>query len=234
MFSNEEWQLLQRELHWRSMPGDRRRPAGSNAITAIGLVITFVLWGITAVVLDRMQDDGPPGSGVIDPSAVVVFGLFGIELLIAAALSGRVWVAIGPRARGLIRPIAVLGPLPTLIIGFFVAVWIVSFVAAPFLPKPPAPVTSGRNWRLMESGRNGMTYDQAVALCEQTGERVPSRDDIAAFDPPFPGGTSAWIERPADENENVLFSLSPDGRIAREVPWAGQPPSRSNVICFRP
>jgi hypothetical protein len=232
MFSTEEDALLARELHWQSRPGDRRRPAGSNAITAIGLVITLTLWAITGVVLAPALA-GPPSGDVIDPSAIVFIVVFGIEMLVAVIVAGRVWVAIGPRARSLIRPIAVLGPWPTLIIGFLVAVWIVSFVAAPFLPKTPEPATSGRNWRLLDTSRGGVTYEEAVQLCDLSGDRVPSRDDLAAFDPPFAGGTSAWIERPADARD--LLSLDPDGRIVQLALQRGQTsPWRRNVICFTP
>jgi hypothetical protein len=228
--NTEDHTLLSRELDWRSRPGDRRRPPGSNAITAVGIVLTLVQWAVTTLVLAPYLE-GPPGSGVIAPRAIVAILVYGIEMLIAAAVATRVWVAIGPGARTALRPIAVLGPWPMLGIAFLLVLYVASFVAAPFLPKAPELATSGRNWRLVDTGRGGVTYEQAVELCGQAGERVPSRDDLAAFDPPFPGGTSAWIERPADEG--VLLSLIPDGRIARQVPRSGQS-SRENVICFRP
>ena len=78
--------LLNEELHWRSRPGHRRRPAGANAITAIGLVVTLVLWGITSVALTPFLA-GSPGSGVIDPRSIVVLIVFGVEMFVAAALS---------------------------------------------------------------------------------------------------------------------------------------------------
>lgn len=221
--------LLQRELHWRSRPNDRRRPPGSNAITAIGIVITLLLWAITGVVLGRVLAGRPTGSGVIDPKSLVVLIVFGVEALIAAGASGRIWVAIGPDARSVLRPFAVLGPWPMLLIGLFAALYVVSFVAAPFLPTTPEPPTRGHNWHLMDSDQ--VTYEQAIELCKQAGERVPSRDDLTAFDPPYAGGTSAWVERPADEN--YLLSLTPDGKVARPAPQRGQV-WREYVICFRP
>lgn len=227
--TTEDDALLQRELHWQSRPGDRRRPPGSNAITAIGLVVTLVLWAITAVVLDRLLAGRPTGSGMIEPSAIIAIIVFGLEMLVAVVVAGRVWVAIGPGARSVLRPIAVLGPWPMLGIAFFAALYVVSFVAAPFLPRTPEPPTSGRNWRLMDSDQ--VSYEQAIELCKQAGARVPSRDDLTAFDPPYAGGTSAWVERPADEN--YLLSLTPDGKIARPAPQRGQV-WREYVICFRP
>jgi hypothetical protein len=227
---NDDYALLQRDLHWRSMPGDRRRPAGSNAITAIGLVLTLVQWGITAVVLGPMFD-GPPGGDVIEPSAIAGFFVFGIEMFVAAVLAGRVWVAIGPRARSVLRPIGVFGPIPMLIIAFFAALWVVSFVAAPFLPKPPAPVTSGRNWRLADTGLYGVTYEQAVELCGKTGERVPAREDVAAFDPPYAAGTPVWLEK--RQGERDLVSLTAEGSVTILVTRDGQS-LRRNVVCFRP
>jgi hypothetical protein len=41
--------VLNQEFHWSPRPGHRRRPAGANAITAIGLVVTIVLWTVTGV-----------------------------------------------------------------------------------------------------------------------------------------------------------------------------------------
>ena len=226
--STEEDALLRRELHWQPGPGDRRRPPGSNAISAIGIIITLVQWAITLLVLAPLLDR-PPGSGVIEPSAIIVIIVCGVEMLIAAAVAGRIWAAIGPAARSVLRPFGVLGPIPMMIIAFLAVLYVVSFVAAPFLPRQAEPATSGRNWRLVDTARGGVTYEEAVEICTQTGERVPSRGDLTAFDPPFPGGTSAWIEA----EEGVLLSLTPDGRVAREVPRPGQSP-RNNLICFRP
>lgn len=232
MLNFDDEALLERELHWQSRPGDTRRPPGSNAITAIGIVVTLVLWAITGVVSAPFLA-GPSGSGVIDPRAIVVIIVFGVEMLVAAAVAGRVWVAIGPRARRVLRPFGVLGPWPMLGIAFLVVLYVASFVAAPFLPKTPEPATSGRNWRLLDTGRGRVTYEEAVQLCEQTGERVPSGDDLAAFDPPFPGGTSAWIAGPA--GEVVLLSLTRERAIARHALQPGQRVApRDNVICFRP
>jgi hypothetical protein len=211
------------------MPGDRRRPPGSNAVTAIGIVLVLVQWGLTAV-LAKPFLDGPSGSGMIDPKAFLVFIVCGVELLVAAIVAGRVWVAIGPSARSVLRPLGVLGPWPLLFITGFAALYVVALLAAPFLPKTPEPATSGRNWRFANTSRYGATYEQAVELCEKSGERVPRREDLAAFDPPFPGGTIVWLEKAADKNLMVV----PDGQVAQGAPQPGQAPSRYHVVCFRP
>ena len=130
---DEEEALLQRELHWRSRPGDRRRPAGGNAIIAIGIVFTLVMWAISGLALAAFLG-GPSGSGVIDPKSLVALVVFGVELMVAGAAASRVWVAIGPGARTVLRPFAFLGPWPMLIIGAIAAVMVLSIVASPFVP----------------------------------------------------------------------------------------------------
>jgi hypothetical protein len=222
--------LLDEELHWRSRPGHRRRPAGANAITAIGIVITVVLWGITWVLLKPFLA-GSPGSGVIDPKSIVVLIVFGVAMFVAAGLAGRLWVAIGPGARSVLRPIGVLGPWPMLGIAFFTVLFVVSMFAAPFLPKKPPAATSGRNWRFAKTVRLGVTYEEAVARCKATGERVPSRDDLARFDPPFPRQTTVWLEKPA--GADLPIALTSDGQVAHMTAAPGRSP-HAYVVCFRP
>lgn len=219
--------LLNEELHWS--PGSNRRsrrPAGANAITAIGLVLTLVLWAITAALLTRFLE-GPSGSGMIDPKSMVALLVFGIEMFVAGALAGRVWVAIGPGARGLLRPIAVLGPWPMLGIAFFVTVAVVSPFVAPFLPKKSEVVREGRNWYFARASSPDATYENALTQCRQNRGRVPSRDEIGLFDPPFPRENAVWIAKPEDADQPL--ELTTDGRFA---PVPGE--SRRHVVCFRP
>jgi hypothetical protein len=218
--------LLHEEQHWRSMPGHRRRPAGTNAITAIGIVIVILLWGITAIVF-RPFLDRPSGNGI--PRALVTIVVCGIEALLATAIAGRLWVAIGPGARRALRPFGVLGPWPMLAIGFFATVSLASMVAGPFL-RSSRPVTSGRNWHFVTTDRLGATYEEALELCRRTGDRVPTREDLALFDPPFPRGTSVWLERPEG---TMPLSLTADGRFARLASRPSYAP-RDHVVCFRP
>ncbi len=222
--------LLQEELHWRSGPGHSRRPAGTNAITAIGIVITLVLWGITGIVLTPLLS-GPRGSGVIEPRSIVVIVVFGVEMLVAAAVSGRVWVAIGPGARGALRPFGVLGPLPMLVMAFFVVISSASFVLAPFMPRKAAPTTAGRNWRFVKTDRLGVTYEHAVQMCKEAGERVPSREDLALFDPPFPGLGLVWLEKPPDAKLPIV--LDRDLKVGSFSARPGSSP-HAYVVCFRP
>jgi hypothetical protein len=220
--------LLQRELHWRSRPGDRRRPAGSNAITAIGLVLTLVMWGVTTAVLRAVFS----GSPEINPSAIL-FIAFAVEMFVAAVVAGRVWVAIGPGPRGLLRPFGVLGPFPMLIIGFFVFLAFASHIAAPFLPRTPRPVAKGRNWHFAKTAHYGATYAEALELCrQQPGEKVPSFDEIALFDPPFPRDRPVWLERTADMKPNSF--LSPEGKISNYITRRPDQPVHTFVVCFRP
>ena len=168
---------------------------------------------------------------MIDPRGIVFLALYAVELGIAVAVATRVWIAIGPGARAVLRPFGVLGPWPMIAIAFFVAVYIVAIVAAPFLPRTQPPATSGRNWQLLDTGSLGVTYEEAVQRCEQTGARVPSRDDLSAFDPPFPSGTEVWLEQPA--GADYLLTFTHDGRFARQNPRPGLI-SREFVVCFRP
>ncbi len=230
--ASEDDALLRRELHWKSRTGDRRRPAGANAILAMALVITLALWAITGVVLGRLLAGRPTSSGVVDPISLVVLIVFGVEMFIAAGVAGRIWIAIGPTARSILRPFGILGPWPMLIVGFFVAVSIVAFVAAPFMSTPqPERGTSGRNWHMVTTDRGGVTLDEAVQLCKQTGGLVPRPEDLDALDPPFTGRTTVWLEPPA--GENVELMLAPDGTVSREIPPPGQI-RRVFVLCFRP
>jgi hypothetical protein len=224
--------LLNEELHWRSRPGHRRRPPGSNAITAIGLAVTIVLWAITGVAATSYLS-GPSGSGMIDPRAVVMFVVFGVELFAAAVLAGRVWVAIGPAARGVLRPLGVLGPLPMLVIGALTSLYVVSIVLAPFLPMKSRPASSGLNWRLVETVPNGVTYEEAVARCAASGsERVPSRDDLADFDPPFSAGARVWLEKPDDAALPIAHDT--DGSVVQMASNGPDKPPHAQVVCFRP
>jgi hypothetical protein len=218
--------LLNQELHWSPRPGHRKRPSGANAITAIGLIVTIVLWAVTGVACQSFLS-GPSGGGMIDPRAVLMLVLFGGELLVAAAVAGRVWVAIGPTARGLIRPFGVLGPLPLLVIGGLAGLFVVSMVLAPFLPRKPASATSGANWRVLEMTGGGVTYEEAVARCAASGsERVPSRDDLASFDPPYSAGARVWLEKPDDATLPII--LDGDGTVL-QIAGNGpdKPPTRT-------
>jgi hypothetical protein len=71
-----------------------------------------------------------------------------------------VWVAIGPQARSVIRPLGVLGPWPMLGIGLLAVLWMVSMVVAPFLPKP---ATGGTNWRLAKTDGPNPADAQKIA-----------------------------------------------------------------------
>lgn len=227
--TTEDDALLKRELYWRPKPGDRRRPAGSNAITAIGIVLTLVQWAITGLVFSRVMAGPSTTSGMIDPRSIVALAIFGAEMFVAGILATRIWVNIGPAARNVLRPFGVLGPWPMLIIAAFIALVIASFIAAPFLPKP---VTSGRNWQLLTTTPpEGVPLEEAVQLCEQTGARVPSLDDLKAFDPPFPQGTAVWLEQ-NDAQEGMLF-LSAEARPTRRVTRSSEL-VRYAAVCFRP
>lgn len=219
--------LLDQELHRSPRSEKRKRLPGANAITAIGLVVTLVLWAITGAGLSTL---GPrtSSSGVMDPMAVPAVLLFGGELFVAGAIARRVWLAIGPGARGILRPLGALGPWPMIGIVSFAALWTAAMLAAPFLPRKVETPSSGRNWRLAQTGGPGVTYENAVRQCREAGERVPSRGDLEHFDPPFPGGKRVWIEKPADPD--VPLALGPDGRF---VHLSG-PSHRADVLCFRP
>jgi len=217
---------LQEDLHWRSMPGRRRRPPGMNAITAMGIVMVFLLWGITAAVFRPFLERPAGGAG----RALVVIVVCGIEAMVGMAIAARVWVAIGPDARRGLRPFGVLGPWPMLVIGFFATVSMVSLLTGPFLPSS-RPVTSGRNWHLAKTDRLGATYAEALEICRETGDRVPRREDIALFDPPFPRGTAVWLEWP--EGATMPLTLRAEGDLTHLASRSGYTP-RSNVVCFRP
>jgi hypothetical protein len=63
-------------------------------------------------------------------------------------------------------------------------------------------------------------------------ERVPSRDDLARFDPPFSAQTRVWLEKPADATLPTV--LDPDGTVVQMAGRApGQPP-HAQVVCFQP
>jgi hypothetical protein len=218
--------LLNKELYWRSSPGNRTRPAGSNAITAIGLVITLVLWGITAVVIERIPKEPSP-SGMIEPRSLIVLVVFGVEMFVAAMIAGRVWVAIGPGARGILRPLGALGPWPMIGIMFFASVWVIALVVAPFMPDLTPP-SSGRNWRVVAPDRAGVPYEEAARLCDQPGERVPSREDVARFDPPFAAALRVWLEKPA--GADLPFGREANGEFAL---FSGAS-HRAHAVCFRP
>lgn len=217
--------LLNEELHSSGRHGQRGRPPGANAITAIGIVVTLVLWAITAVLLSSFLA-GSPGSGVIEPRSIAALIVFGIEAFVAVGIAGRVWVAIGPDARGLLRPIGVLGPWPMIGIAILLTLAVVSPFVAPFL-EPPA-VTTGRNWYFARDAHQDATYENALQQCGQRGGRVPSRDDLDLFDPPFPRGTRVWIEKSAAQDPPL--ALEPDGQF---VHLPGRTPY-ANVVCFRP
>jgi hypothetical protein len=240
---DEDDSLLQQELHWspNTGPRNKRKPPGANAITAIGMGITLVLWAITGRVLASLFPGPSSSSGMIDPKAIPILLVFGAELFVAGILAGRVWAAIGSRARAMLRPIGMLGPLATFVIFGLLAVWVIAMVAAPFLPKDGAassnatsavprespPVTSGRNWNIVPTENGGATYAEALEGCSQADGRVPSREDLALFDPPFPQSMLVWLAKPEDSDQ--LLALSAGGQhtgMARNA--------RAGVVCIRP
>lgn len=181
--------LLQEELSWRRPRyGRRSRPAGANAISAFGIAYTLVLWVVTFFAVGNVSGLGAIGMLVV----------LGIEMLIAAALAGRTWVAIGPGLRAWIRPMAVFGPFP-LLIGAVIAVGMVVAVARGDLPKSTRKAaTKGENWEVLPT--QGVPLAVAESLCESEGARIPSREDLRTLRPRFEGIGNAhfWLEQPAE------------------------------------
>jgi hypothetical protein len=111
-------ELLEEELgsSWTR----RGRPAGANAIIALAVALTLVLWLATLVVMATLLQ-GPAGSGVVEPRSLGVLAVLGAEMFIGPALARRLWVAIGPGLRAALRPLGVLGPWPLLLLFGFAA-----------------------------------------------------------------------------------------------------------------
>ncbi|WNG18340.1 hypothetical protein [Cystobacter fuscus] len=185
MMGNDDEQL-QEELHWT--PGKkspwRSTPRGATAIMAMGGVLMLAMWGVTMTLVGSARD----------LAAVGVFLVMGLEGLVALGIARSLWRAMGPVARGIIRPLMVLGPLPPL------AVLCCTSLALVQALNPQAGfVSRGKNWGIPLRG-GSVRFSEVQALCSKLGSqwRIPSEDEVARLDPPPPVGrnsthTNYWL-----------------------------------------
>ncbi|MCC6335303.1 MAG: hypothetical protein IT380_15100 [Myxococcales bacterium] len=215
------------------------RPPGAVAITAFSLIYVAVLWVPTLLLLAGVLG-GRPGSAVIEPGSCVVLVVLGAEVVLAGWLASRTWVALGPSARAVLRPMMILGPWPLVLVLGFGLLLVASLVSGALRGKlfHQAPV-AGTNWKLFQlSGaeRAGVSYDAATVRCLELGDgwKVPSEAELAYFQPAFEGfgRTNFWLEARGGEpvqawqeckgfDCTVRTSLAPTG-------------AANQVVCFKP
>jgi hypothetical protein len=216
---NDEDQL-NKEINWkRHVKGNPRgifnlRPPGVNAIMCFNIIYVFVLWGVTISIAASKR--GQPSGHVVDPSTLGILFILGVELLVAVILGERTWVAIGPSARQLLRPIFKWGPWPGLLGILFLLVFLVRlFGLAPMggniKNKTYSPFA---NWKVVPPRKNlskDVIYAYAVRFCEDHGEgwHVLEESQIPLMSPAFKGreGERYWIRQ-----KNIEFN---QGRILK-------------------
>ncbi len=239
--------LLELELNWQPLElrdHDHRRqrpPAGTTAITAFGLFYTVVLWAVTLPPLSLVLP--PPGNGVIAVGTCPVLVVGGLDMLLALWLAKSTWRAIGPGARGVIRPLMFLGPMPVFLGGSCALLMGFSFVHAAATGKLKAPPTEGVNWRISAPSpidhRHGVSSSVAQSRCLQEGDgwKVPTKEELTQFNPPFTGKRDAryWLD---DDKGDLLATIRCKGFDCAATPMRHAAPVDTallaHTVCFKP
>ncbi len=169
--------LLQRELNYRAPVRDRRffktNPPGYNLLIGLGAVFAlggFVLGaGMTAVLF------GTGGQGV---PALMASGVgLVVALVLGLTLPPKVWVAIGPTGRSILRPIGYLGAWPVLVAALLGLSLVAGTIQAIQSGVPMSKLVSGVRADLSEGPVRGDDWQVLSQL--QDGKQVPLKMTLA-------------------------------------------------------
>lgn len=169
MWNDDE--QLEEELNWTPTRRNSmlRAPRGGIAILAMGGVLMLSMWGVTMKIVGSASE----------LRAVGVFLLMGLEGLVALSIARVLWRAMGPVARGILRPFMLLGPLPPLAVLCCMGIGLFHE-----LTPEVGFTTRGKNWGIPYRG-SSVPFKEVQALCAKQGPpwRVPREDEVARLQP---------------------------------------------------
>ena len=215
--SDEE--LLRYELNFTAAADAARRyhrtsprmPPGHRFILWVMLLIWLLLGAATMSAWGTAKD----------LSAVALLVVLGIEGIVAAAVAGWIWQAIGPRARAVLRPLLYYWYLtiPALLIA-------IGYLAAPFLLHQEmqkrrahgateeeaqagiAGATTGASWRILTAANHtyiATSQSEAAQACQAFAGHLPDQREAVAVVPELqvPQDSKFWLAAPVPEANNA-------------------------------
>jgi hypothetical protein len=200
--------LLNEELRWRRQKGVRWTPNGVSVMQGLTAAIVVPLGGLGLELAVALK----PANELVSVALLVI--VCGVALFMSNSAARWLWVAIGPVARTLLRPLGVLGFWPTVLLVFF----LVSFPFA-LLRAGRAGVLNrgpfkGPGWvaLMADEGRGRfleVKRSDAEARCHALGMVLPTLEEASRVAPQWAG--YAWnragpfhLEHPTSPAMTVL------------------------------
>jgi hypothetical protein len=168
---------LERELNYMAPRHDRRffktNPSGYNLMIGMGAVFALGGFGLGGVLTLVLLGNGPQGAPALVATLVGLVVALGMGL----ALPRKLWVAIGPTGRTLLRPLGYLGAFPVIVAALLGLSLLASGIRAVQSGVPVSKLFSGLRETLAEGPLRGEDWQVLSRL--QGRQEVPQSMTLA-------------------------------------------------------